>query len=983
MTNRLTLMRRIAVVAAAIALVGTGAVFAQQQTGNLYGNATDNTGAALPGVTVNLTGIGAPKLAITNAEGQFRFLSLDPGNYALSASLDGFSTVEYPNVNLRVGRNTSIEMTLTPALEETITVTAESPLLDERKISKGTTISQIELEKIPTARDPWAIVTQTPGVLSDRINVGGNESGQQANFIAPGTSGDENSFAVDGVNITDMAAVGASPTYYDFDQFAEMQITTGGSDITKVAAGTSLNLVTKRGSNTPRGSARFLLTDSDEQFGLFEQGSVDISDDLLPAQPSGTNPGNSVNEIIDFGAEAGGPVKKDQVWFWGSYGRNDIMNFTNLGQADNTLLENTALKINAQLGSPNSLVGSWNRGDKIKNGRQSNAFTTGPAAWNQAGPTEVFKIEDTHVFNSNFYLTGLFSYVDGGFGLTSIGGAFGDETAPEPVRGTDGFWQNSFYSGISDRNTDQFQVDGNYFFNSGAINHELKFGASLRKFETLSTFGWPGRNFATLTCEATGLCGAGFTFGDDLVVATRSGIAPTEQEYVAFFAQDTLSKGNWTLNVGLRVDDQSGENPAGGAPASPAFAGTLPAFNFAGNDAGFDWTTISPRIGYTYALGAERKTLLRASYARFAEQLSSGNISRINPVANATATFTFGDLNNNDTFDVGEPTSLLGFSGFDPNNPTSLSTPNLNDPGLDPSITDELVLAVEHAFLPEFVVSIEGTYRLTSDLIETRELIDDGSGVRVATRNDYISNGVFSGIIPGTNTPYSAELFGLRPGERTGGSLLTNGDSEVEYFGVSLTATKRLANRWMLRGFINFGEGEHNFGSESFIFDNPGLAPDGSDTSGQVFLEQAAGSGPFGDVLIQSSWSANLNGLYQVAPDKPWGFNVSANLYAREGYPLPYTFNTRTSDGVSRTVRAFNDTELFRVDDIFTADFRIEKDIPFSSNLSGTLSLDAFNVFNENYLLQRDRSLEAPTANFLTQSLSPRIFRLGFRLSFR
>jgi len=108
--------------------------------------------------------------------------------------------------------------------EETITVTGESPLLDERKIAKGTIVSQHELEEVPSARDPWAVVTQTPGVLSDRINVGGNESGQETVFTAPGTTADENSFAVDGVVITDMAAVGSSPTSYDFEQFEEIQV---------------------------------------------------------------------------------------------------------------------------------------------------------------------------------------------------------------------------------------------------------------------------------------------------------------------------------------------------------------------------------------------------------------------------------------------------------------------------------------------------------------------------------------------------------------------------------------------------------------------------------------------------------------------------------------------------------------------------------------------------------------------------------------
>ena len=125
-------------------------------------------------------------------------------------------------------------------------------------------ISQVELEKIPTARDPWSVLSQTPGVLVDRINVGGNESGQQSTSVAPGSSDDENAmpFSSTVFEITDMAAIGASPTYYDFDQFTEMQFSTGGTDVTKNGRRrVGVNLVTKRGTNEFRGSARFLVTD--------------------------------------------------------------------------------------------------------------------------------------------------------------------------------------------------------------------------------------------------------------------------------------------------------------------------------------------------------------------------------------------------------------------------------------------------------------------------------------------------------------------------------------------------------------------------------------------------------------------------------------------------------------------------------------------------------------------------------------------------
>jgi hypothetical protein len=1005
--NRFTTWRRCLVLAAVLLLTGAGSAFGQAQLGSVFGTVTDNQGAALPGVRIELTGIGAPRTQFTDAQGNFRFPNLDPGSYALTASLEGFSTVEYPSVSVRVGRSTTLEIQLSAAVEETITVTSESPLLDERKISQGTTVSQIELEKIPTARDPWAIVTQTPGVISDRINVGGNESGQQAVFRGPANSDDENTFAVDGVVITDMAAIGASPTYYDFDQFEEFQITTGGTDISTISAGVTLNLVTKRGSNNPRGSARYLLTDSDKLFGIFEEADPDIASELCTPDKNGchpTNPqttltaGNRINEVLDFGFEAGGPILRDRLWIWGSYGRNDIKQFVASGQADNTLLENTAIKLNGQIVSANSAVFSWNRGDKIKTGRNAGPSRPDPTTWNQEGPTEIWKLEDTHVFSSDFYLTGIFSYVDGGFQLIPKGGFCLEPGCggPETVWDPSGVWQNTFLGGIDDRNTDGYQLDGSYFFNTGNLNHELKFGASYRFFEQISNFGWPGGR------DILNIAGTNFGVADgpvDFFQADRAGIPVVETEYTAAWLQDTLTMGNLTINGGLRYDLQEGSNPATTVAAHPIFPALLPALNFQGNEAGFEWETILPRLGVTYALGAERRTLLRASYSRFAEQLETSDVARLNPTSAAYAYYVFIDADGDNVFDVGEAADLVDFAGFDPSNPTSLVNPNRNDPNLDPEITDEVLLGVEHALLPELVAGFTVTLRNVSDILETRQIANCGPtencpgggglspGTRLITSDDYLFSG---NVVPlaGRELPngdtYSVPVFTLAPGvQRSGGSLLTNGDRELDYLGYTLSLTKRLSNRWMARAYVNYGEAEWDIPASFFRFDDPTDLSGSGDNDGDLFAVQSAGSGNKGDVWLQSTWTANLNGMYQVAPDRPWGFNVAGNVFGREGYPLPYFHSVTPADGQSRAVQVVTEIDQFRTDDIVTFDVRLEKDMAFTDNLSGILSIDAFNLTNENYVLQRERSLSAGRPNFLDETLSPRIYRLGFRLNWR
>src|SRR5947199_5487052 len=319
----INLWGRIVAVAALLLLAVGGTAFAQLQTGNLYGTVTDDKGASLPGVTVTLTGQGAPQVQVTNAQGQFRFLGLPPGNFDLKAELEGFSTIDYPNIVINVGRNTQIEVKLSAAVEDVITVTAESPLLDERRISTGATVSQTELEKIPTSRDPWSILQTTPGVLTDRINVGGNESGQQAQYVGPGSGGDQAIWSIDGMVITDMSATGSSPTYYDFDSFQEMQVTTGGSDASIATGGVVLNMVTKKGTKEWRGSGRYYVDDKGTQ------GDLNISrSDLGQAGPWNGNQaqttfkqGNRIDQNEEYGAEIGGPLLKDRLWIWGSYSR--------------------------------------------------------------------------------------------------------------------------------------------------------------------------------------------------------------------------------------------------------------------------------------------------------------------------------------------------------------------------------------------------------------------------------------------------------------------------------------------------------------------------------------------------------------------------------------------------------------------------------------------------------------------------------------
>ena len=251
-----------ALVAVAV-LAMAGLAFGQAQSGNIYGKVVAEDGSALPGVTVTLSGGGPTLITATDSRGDFHYLSLAPGNsYALKFELAGLRDGDAEGVVVNLGVNTDVRVAMKlTKVEAAVTVTGEAPLLDTRKVGTGAVVNRQEMDMIPSARDPWVVMQTVPGVQVDRMNVGGNQSGQQSIFMAKGAQTTQGSWNLDGVTVSDMASGASSPTYWDFDSFQELQAITGGSDPSIATAGVTLNMVTKRGTNDVHGSARVFNTD--------------------------------------------------------------------------------------------------------------------------------------------------------------------------------------------------------------------------------------------------------------------------------------------------------------------------------------------------------------------------------------------------------------------------------------------------------------------------------------------------------------------------------------------------------------------------------------------------------------------------------------------------------------------------------------------------------------------------------------------------
>ena len=276
-------------------------------------------------------------------------------------------------------------------------------------------------------------------------------------------------------------------------------------------------------------------------------------------------------------------------------------------------------------------------------------------------------------------------------------------------------------------------------------------------------------------------------------------------------------------------------------------------------------------------------------------------------------------------------------------------------------------------------------------MLEQRTLVFDEDGsIRPVRRSDYVlktdpntgavvTNNYF--LPNGKEVTFPVYKLTVDP---TGGNELANGDRQINYAGINIGFQKPLANHWSLRGNFNYGDNKLKIGKKFKAEDDPtnkvsigtGYYGDTND----IFVETSYGTHKL--VLINSRWSFNVNALYQIAPEKPWGFNVAASINGREGYPFAPT-TTANVRGLQLTP-SLND---FRYDNVYTFDARIEKEVKVH-DVGLTFSLEGFNLANTQPVLQRNPQAPSSVDDLATsyevvERLSPRVFRWGVAIHFR
>ena len=980
--------KKILALALGLVLALAGVASAQIATGNIYGVARDQSGAFLPGVNVTLTSELGTRSTVSGADGAFRFLGLTRGDYTVTLALAGFASTTR-KVRVTTGENVEVEFSMkVSGVAETVEVQAETPLVDSKKRGTATTMTTEELSSVPNSRDPWGVLKAVPGVLVDRVNIAGNENGQQATSSSKGSASSDNTWNMDGMVITDMSATGASPTYFDFGAFQEITVTTGGTDLAMQSAGAGINMTTKRGTNAFHGNARFLISHDDLSFGnIGDQNQAPYSPANFAQDPrlqnsdgSFRDKGDRISQITDYGFDLGGPIVKDKLWFYGSYGKQDIRLLRIVNTPDNTLLPSYNGKLNWQAASGTMVSAFYFLGSKQKFGRspgtglqeedgilfdQDNAFTDGGL------PGGLWKLQIDHTFSPNLFFSLKGGYYDTGFGLAGRG-----TTGTATFDYVDSVARGSIYTYLAVRPQYNLTGDGSYFFQGMGGSHELKFGFSYRSLKTTSSTTWPGDGIA-----------GNINAPDDLNAwLYRDYFVRYGGKYLNGYVGDLFTKDRFTLNVGVRYDGQSAKNLESDALANKGFPNLMPAASYPGSDNLQDWKTFSPRIGMSYALDESRRTILRASYARYNQQLSFGDVSRENPTNYSYLAYAWNDANGDKFVQKGEVDTgnLLYWSGIDPANPGSVSADTVNkiDRDRKPKKDDEFIVGLDRELGGSFMVGAAFTYRIASDWSNaTRRLAGACSGEPTLANCPIIGPSGYTQNAPVTANGYTGSTYSPIAALVTagrGGNILTNRDGyKTHYRGLELTLNKRLSNKWMARVAFSYNDWTQSIDTIVGNNGNPTRLQNDSLVDGDVVQLIGAGSGK-GQLFYSSfKWQFYGNALYQL----PWGIDVSGSAWGRQGGLKPIFLRIGAGGDGTQSAIGCATADCERYGNVWDFDLRLAKTVNFGK-AHLTLAGEWFNLANSGQVLVRIRQANASAYNRIDEVLNPSIFRLGATFGF-
>jgi len=750
--------------AAAILLLVTAPLMAQT-SGRITGTIVDKSGAGVPGavVTASSPSLQGVQTATTDSRGEFRFASVPPGTYSLRIELSGFKSVERSGVVVGLDRTVGVSVPLEVAsVSETITVSGESPAIDTTSGTTGVNANADLFNRLPVRRDIYAIARVAPGTQDDGTGT-----------VFYGSSGAENNYIIEGLNTTGVE-VGTEGKTLNFDFVEEIEVKTGGlpAEYGRMTGGV-INVLTKSGGNQFKGDV----------FGFYEGGGLQSDDSTADLRPATTTTVTDIDNRWDFGADLGGYLVKDKLWFFGAYNRTNrtddstvIRQLTSPGSPSigsviprDTKRDLFAGKLTWSLSPNHTITGSVFGDPGTISG---NVFgIAGPeVTWKgerKVGSTDLVARYDG-TFGSSFLIRAMYGthrekdeYAGAGRNVAQI---IDQTVVPNALSNGFGFFQDQKFT------RDVLKLDLTKFLG----RHEFKFGGDYEMTNTNSQNyqGGGGQRIYKLRQASTGIIYYRHRFYiDDLApgydrsdpsswqIAAPQIAEPSSKGYSAYLQDSWKVTSYFTLNLGVRYELQDVQNRLGES-----------AFKLDKN-----W---APRLGFVWDLTKNGKSKLYANFGRFYENIPQD--MNIRAFGGEVVCFCY-NFSPNAADTAHDPSAPARFSLLGGATPV--------DPQLKGQYIDEVLAGFEYEVAPNFVLGTKFTYRNLGRVIEDFLVIEEG--------NYFIAN----------------------PGEGTFGKELTFYDYEPvpaikakrQNYSFELNARKRFSNNWQLMASYVWSKLEGNY----------------------------------------------------------------------------------------------------------------------------------------------------------------------------
>jgi hypothetical protein len=951
---------RLAVMVCALAIVAAVPAAAQEFRGRINGTVTDNTGAVLPGVTVTAISpaLIQPQTTVTGEDGTYRFIALPAGVYTVNFELNGFKTYKHENIRVVIGTTLTVDAKLDVAtLQETVTVTGESPIVDTSTTTVGTNFTKELLTEIPNARDIWAAMSQAPGISMTGYDVGGSHTGTQTGYTVYGIS-QQRTTRIEGINTTE--GTDANAGYFDFGSFEEFQIGGAGTGADQDTAGGSLNITVKSGGDKFHG-----------QWYSDWEGKGTISNNVDPAlqetggtkdgfvaPTGGVNRGNQIDRQYDINANVGGPVMRGRAWFFFSYRLNNQYKFiTGLPDLAQSKLSNYTVKGTYQLTKNNQIVGYWNKREKLQPLRDLSTEVPVSAAYVQASRNFPFKLEWTSVLTDRLFLDVIAAGWRNYFPLRP--------TLPDALPGRIELTTNQYFDGGSSdfyqdqrRYKPQYSASLSYFKEGWRGSHDFKFGVEGRWEKRLFYRDEPPGNVFYRDRS-------GQTSEIDVYNTPNDGDNRTTAQSV--YLQDTWKAShNVTLTLGLRMDhyrdfypDQE-IAPAGVPALASATDPTLVAFLSQKDVPGATVataTSFGPRAGFAWDIRGNNRSVVKGYFGQFYFNSAPDTLAALqNPVGTAQLRYQFLDKNGNRLLDgpneLGRLLSTQGGAGF-----------VRIDPDLKRPFSQELSGHFEQEIVNGLSGRVSWVYKnIRNDWAEV-DVLRVGAYTVPVTRIDPGPDNK-----PGTADDQTLTLYDLQPGTKSDRVFTNPSDPEYnsDFNTVEVALNRRFAGKWM--ALTSFGytwlKQFNGVTSTSSALDSIGLTKTYNWRPNQRLFGRES----------TTLWNYKLIARYVM----PFDIGLSGSYKLQSGRQWGRTISVALPTAGNETVRV-EPADARRAPNVGIFDLRVDKSINLHTQRL-TVMVDAFNLTNADTVT--NFSITTAAMNRIIALLDPRIVRFGIRYDF-